>query len=115
METPNKQTMKILNPALLHAALAPNGSKIKFIMNESGTAFFSVSLQHRDVKTEGLSYDDDYRGNAVAGLIVGGRAEIRFHAGFSEERICNLWSQFLAAPECAGISPERPTYQGWTI
>jgi len=107
--------MKILNPQLLRAALAPNGSTIKFIMNESGIAFFSVSQQHRDVKPEGLSYEDDYRGNAVAGLFVSGRAEIRFHSAFSEERIRNLWRQFLAAPECAGFTIGSPTYQGKKI
>lgn len=107
--------MKIQNPALLHAAIAPNGPTTKFIMNESGIAFFSVSLQHRDVKPEGLSYEDDYRGNAVAGLFVGGRAEIRFHSAFSEERVRNLWSRFLAAPECSGITIGRPTYQGRII
>jgi hypothetical protein len=72
-------------------------------------------VQHWDVKPEGLSYEDDYRGNAVAGLFVGSRAEIRFHSAFSEERISNLWSQFLAAPECAGFSSGRPTYQNRAI
>ena len=107
--------MKIMNLPLLQAAMAPNGPTTKFIMNESGIAFFSVSLQHRDVKPEGLSYEDDYRGNAVAGLFVSGRAEIRFHAAFSEERIRNLWRQFLTAPECAGLAIGNPTYQGRAI
>ena len=107
--------MKIMNHTLLQTALAPNGPTTKFIMNESGIAFFPVSLQHRDVKPEGLSYEDDYRGNALAGLFVGGRAEIRFHSAFSEERVRDLWSQFLAAPECGGLSPGRPTYQGRAI
>lgn len=107
--------MKIHNPGLLQSALAPNAPTIKFIMNESGIAFFPVSQQHRDVKPEGLSYEDDYRGNAVAGLFVGGRAEIRYHAAFSEERIRNLWHQFLAAPECAGLAIGNPTYQGRAI
>ena len=107
--------MKILNPTLLQSALAPNGPTIKFVMNEGGIAFFPVSLQHRDVKPEGLSYEDDYRGNAVAGLFVSGRAEIRFHAAFSEERIRNLWRQFIASPECAGLAIGNPTYQGRAI
>lgn len=107
--------MKILNPSLLQAALAPNGRTIKFVMNENAIAFFPVSLQHRDVKPEGLSYEDDYRGNALAGLIVGGKPEIRFHSAFSEERVRKLWCQFLAAPESTGLPLERPTYQGRAI
>lgn len=107
--------MKILEPTLLQAALAPNGPTTKFIMNENGIAFFPVSLQHRDVKFAGLSYEDDYLGNAVAGMIVQGRAEIRFHSAFSDERIRNLWLQVLAAPECAGLPLGRPTYQNRPI
>lgn len=104
--------MKILNPSLLQSALAPNGPTVKFIMNENAIAFFPASLQHRDVKPEGLSYEDDYRGNALAGLIVGGKPEIRFHSGFSDERVRGLWLCLLASPECAGLRLGMPTYQG---
>ena len=104
--------MKIMNHTLLQTALAPNGPTTKFIMNESGIAFFPVSLQHRDVKPEGLSYEDDYKGNAIAGLIVSGKPEIRFHSAFSDERVHNLWHQLRSAPECAGLPIENPTYHG---
>lgn len=67
------------------------------------------------MKPEGLSYEDDYRGNAVAGMFVEGRAEIRFHSAFPEKPIHNLWNQLLAAPDCAGLSTGRPTYQNRAI
>ena len=38
---------------------------LKFLLNDSAIAFFPASQQHRDVKLEGLSYEDDYRGNAL--------------------------------------------------
>src|SRR4051812_19560840 len=60
---------------------------LKFILNDSGIVFFPATQQHRDIKTHGLSYEDDYRGNAVAGLITQERIEVRFHAAFSDEHI----------------------------
>lgn len=77
--------MKIINSELLRTALTANGPTVKFVMNECAIAFFSVSQQHRDVIPEGLSYEDDYRGNAVAGLIVSGKPEIRFHSAYSDD------------------------------
>jgi len=52
---------------------------LKFILNDSAIAFFSSTQQHRDFKLEGLSYEDDYRGNALAGIVSPPRVEIRFH------------------------------------
>jgi hypothetical protein len=104
--------MKILKLPLLQMALAQHGPTIKFIMNEEAIAFFPVSQQHRDVKPEGLSYEDDYKGNALAGLIVSGKPEIRFHSAFSDERVRNLWHQLRSAQECAGLPLATPTYQG---
>jgi len=104
--------MEILNLPVLRSALAPNGPTIKFIVNESGIAFFTASLQHRDIKAGGLSYEDDYKGNALAGLFVGGKAEIRFHSAFSDDRVRNIWREFRGSPECVGLPVGSPTYQG---
>ncbi len=104
--------MRIFNSPLLASALVTNGPTIKFIMNEDSIAFFPVSQQHRDVKIGGLSYEEDYRGNAVAGLIVCGKAEIRFHKAFSDEKMRSLWQELRSLPECASLPLEILTYQG---
>ena len=57
---------------------APRGD-LKFIFNHKGIVFFPAAQQHRDVKINGLSYEHDYRGNAVAGLVMKDRLEVRFH------------------------------------
>lgn len=98
-------------PALL-ASLTSNSPTVKFLLNENEIAFFPVSIQHRDIKPGGLSYEDDHRGNALAGLVVGGRPEIRFHSGFSDERVRLIWRGFTSCPECAGLSIPNLTYQG---
>ena len=104
--------MNLINISLLRSALAPTGPTIKFVLNDEAIAFFPVSEQHRDVKLGGLSYEDDYRGNAAAGLIVSGRAEIRHHAAFSDERIRTIWRELRACPECKTLPLENLSYQG---
>jgi hypothetical protein len=88
---------------------------LKFIMNDSGIVLFPATQQHRDVKLSGLSYEDDYRGNAVAGLISENRVEIRFHSAFSDERIRCLWSRFVRIPAIASAQLGQLHYQGRTI
>jgi hypothetical protein len=104
--------MRIFNPALLESALASYGLSIKFLMNEEAIAFFPVSQQHSDIKVGGLSYEDDYIGNALAGLIVSGKAEIRFHKAFSDEKVRSLWRKLQSLPEFSSLSLEFLSYQG---
>lgn len=95
--------------------LSPLHGSLKFLLNDSGIAFFLASLQHRDMKMPGLSYEDDYRGNALAGIVTADHVEIRFHQSFSDERVRALWSQALALPELSGIKFGRVLYQGREI
>jgi len=92
----------------------PRGS-LKFLLNDSAIVFFPAAQQHCDVKLEGLSYEDDYRGNALAGLVTPERVEIRFHRVFSDEHVRNLWSRVLAIREVAGAGLGRVYYQGREI
>ncbi len=88
---------------------------LKFIVNDAAIVFFPSTQQHRDVKAQGLSYEDDYRGNALAGLITAERVEIRFHRAFSDEHVKNLWSRAMTIPEIAKAGLGRLYYQGREI
>jgi hypothetical protein len=88
---------------------------VKFILNDVGILFFPAAQQHRDAKMPGLSYEDDYRGNAVAGLITQAHVEIRFHTAFSDERIRALWARVLMIPEIAKAGLGPLFYQGRLI
>ena len=93
---------------------APRGD-LKFIFNHKGIVFFRAAQQHRDVKINGLSYEHDYRGNAVAGLVMKDRLEVRFHKVFSDERVRNIWSDVLKFPEIAQAGLGPLYYQGRLI
>ena len=95
--------------------LKGESKNLKFILNESAIIFFPGTQQHRETKMEGLSYEDDYRGNAVAGLVASDRVEIRFHSAFSDERMRNIWSRVLAIPEVASAARGGVYYQGRKI
>ena len=95
--------------------LLETSKNLKFILNENGILFFPTSQQHRDSKIDGLSYEDDYRGNAVAGLITLQHVEIRFHSEFSDERVRNLWLRVLAISEVAKAELGQIFYQGRAI
>jgi hypothetical protein len=103
--------MQAVGTDLLGKASGP----IKFILNDAGIVFFPATQQHRDVKMPGLSYEDDYRGNAVAGLITRAHVEIRFHTAFSDERIRALWARVLMLPEIAKAGLGPLFYQGRLI
>jgi hypothetical protein len=100
--------MNVVNAELLQF----HRSGVKFVLNETGVLFFPATQQHRDMKLPGVSYEEDHRGNAVAGLMMPGRVEIRYHSGFSEERIRGLWRRLLADPALAGSDCGRLYYQG---
>lgn len=103
--------MQIVNAELLSQI---TGS-VKFILNDSCIVFFPATQQHRDNKSHGLSYEDDYRGNAVAGLIMPDRVEIRFHKSYSDDRIRTIWRKVSSSPELARIQFGQLYYQGRQI
>lgn len=104
--------MNIYGQEHLLAATAANGGMIKFLLNASGIAFFSVQQQHREMKFPGLSYEDDYRGNALAGTFQNGRADIRFHQAFTDEKVKLLWQQCGQKLPALGSSKAQAFYQG---
>src|SRR5688500_2547899 len=91
-----------------------NGSRAtaKVIFNASGAIVFPASEQHRDQKTVGVSYEDDYKGNALAAMISKRQMEIRFHRNFSDAQVESVVSSLLQHPELSFIREYRVTYQG---
>src|SRR5262249_17050155 len=85
---------------------------IKMVFNANGIIFFPATQQHRDQKAAGISYEDDYRGNALAAILENGRLDIRFHKDFSPQRVVLVIDSLATVTELAFFKQLRVTYQG---
>ncbi|MFZ4574220.1 MAG: hypothetical protein ACOYN0_07465 [Phycisphaerales bacterium] len=87
----------------------------KMVFNDRGAIVFPAKRQHREVKAEGISYEDDYRGNALAAMLRRDTIEIRFHGAYDDRAVARIVSQLLAMPELACLTKAQVTYQGRPI
>jgi hypothetical protein len=104
------------------ASMLPPGSHLilegksgKVLLNEAGIVFFGPGQQHSSVKLPRLSYEDDYKGNSLAGTFRPGRVDIRFHEDFSDERvwgIWQMWKRLCAKNGLTQLEPWEVYYQG---
>lgn len=107
--------MKALGLESIARDLAKDGYFVKCVANSTSAVFFPGSLQHREVKRDGLSYEDDYQGNALAATITPGRIDIRFHKNFSDEVVRSIFRDLLALPELVWAASFTVIYQGRTL
>ena len=77
-----------------------------------GAIFFPTAQQHRDQKAPGISYEDDYRGNALAAMLAPGRIEVRYHRDFTDLQVAHIIATLLADPRLSFLCGWRVTYQG---
>jgi hypothetical protein len=106
--------MEIVNQESLKEALA-TGTTVKFILGDNSIVFFSAAHQHRDIKSHGLSYEDDYRGNALAGSVTADRIEIHFHKSYSDNRIGTIWKRLSCSTLLSHERLKSVYYQGRNI
>jgi len=104
--------MYLSGTELIRGLAEQDGFSAKMVFNDKGAIFFPSSQQHRDNKGPGISYEDNYEGNALAAMLSPGKIEIRFHKGFSDERVTNMVRDLLGSPELALMSDWTVTYQG---
>lgn len=87
----------------------------KAVLNANGIIFFPESREHRDQKAAGISYEDNYQGNALAAMIRPRRLEIRFHQSFSDEEIATLVRNLAKNEALAFMGSWAITYQARKI
>lgn len=82
--------MRVIGQALLNS----EPKWLKFIFNSDGIIFAMPSLQHREIGSGGISYQDE-GGNALAGMIINGSIQIRGHSVLKPEadKIRELWNK----------------------
>lgn len=87
----------------------------KMVFNDRGAFVFSARRQHREMKAEGISYEDNYLGNALAAMVRRDAIEIRFHRAYDDKAVARVVGQLLALPEFSALALARVTYQGRVI
>jgi hypothetical protein len=96
-------------------AIQQPGYFVKCILADSAATFFPGTIQHRDIKRHGLSYEDDYRGNAMAATITPGRMDIRFHPAYPEEKVRTICRRLVQSPGMEWLGSFAVSYQGRTL
>ena len=84
----------------------------KMVFNEIGAVFSRVNQQHCDQKAEGISYEDNYKGNALAAMLAPGKIEIRYHQQFSDNRVAGIVASLMEQPRLSFMKGWQVTYQG---
>ncbi len=107
--------MKALGLESIAQEVATEGYFVKCIVNSSGAIFFPGTVQHRDVKRESVSYEDDYRGNALAATITPGKIDIRFHQNYPDDTVRSIFEELLGLPNLAWATSFTVRYQGRTL
>jgi hypothetical protein len=63
---------------------------IKAVFNANGIIFFPVTQEHSNQSGPGISYADNYKGNALAAMVTASRFDIRYHQDYSDKEVTNL-------------------------
>lgn len=107
--------MIVIGSEFIAARVAAGEFCAKLVFNDAGAIFFNADLQHCDQKAAGVSYEDDYRGNALAAMVALGRIEIRFHSDFSDAQVARIVSHLVRMPGLEMMRDWNVTYQGRAI
>ena len=67
----------------------------KIVFNEVGGVFGPPTGEHRNMRTEGVCYKDNYEGNALAAMIYPGKIDVRYHKNFSGPRVKEILDALL--------------------
>jgi hypothetical protein len=59
------RAMNLIGLDRIQNLLTQPGFSFKIVLNETAAIFLRSEDQHRDFKVEGVSYEDDYAGNAL--------------------------------------------------
>ena len=62
----------------------------KLVFNDRGFIAFPTRIQHSTMKAEGISYEDNDAGNALAAILKPGAIEVRFHRDFGDEAVAHV-------------------------
>jgi hypothetical protein len=105
----------VTGPDQIDDLIAGRVNDAKMVFNDRGAIVFSARRQHREMKAEEISYEDDYLGNALAAMVRRDAIEIRFHRAYDDKAVARMVGQLLSMPELSALTQARVTYQGRVI
>ncbi len=85
------------------------------VFNSNGAIFFPVNKEHRDQKSDRISYEDNYKGNALAAMLTPDKIEIRFHQEYSDTEVALIISALKQQPDMCFLKNWEVTYQGRSL
>jgi hypothetical protein len=104
--------MQILGVDSIRSELDSGGYVVKFLASDHVAIFFPRTTEHRDAGIQGLTYKDDSKGNALAGMMSPGRIEFRNHNRYSDERVKGIALAIINHPDMAFAREFTVIYQG---
>lgn len=104
--------MQVYGLDSIRSEIDSSGYTVKFVAHDQAVAFFPRTTEHRDAGVQGLSYKDDSKGNALAGMMSPGRIEFRYHSKFSDERVKQIALAMLHLPDLSFTQGFKVIYQG---
>ena len=107
--------MLVIDAEYLASQVARGSFSAKMVFNANGAVFFRADQQHRDQKAAGISYEDDYAGNALAAMLSPGKIEVRWHQAFSDQRVTEIIGALMRQPQLSFMRGWQVTYQGRTL
>ena len=87
----------------------------KLVFNEHGAIFFPVTQEHRHQSGPNIHYADNYKGNALAAMVMPGKIEVRYHKDFTDEQVSSMLSNILSHTQLECLADFATTYQGRVI
>jgi hypothetical protein len=107
--------MTVSGADLLANLVSQGRFSAKMVFNQNGALIFPAAEEHRHHKIAGISYEDNYEGNALAALLSPGKIDVRFHAKFTASQVSAIVLALLIEPELSLMRGWTPRYQGRTI
>ncbi|TWU18541.1 hypothetical protein Poly21_07050 [Allorhodopirellula heiligendammensis] len=104
--------MNVTGLECVGASIDQEGYLMKLIANETAAHFFPYTTEHRDIRIQGLNYEDDSAGNALAAMVKPGVIEFRHHRAFSDQRVRQIAVRLIAHPVGEFASSFSIHYQG---
>lgn len=103
--------MQLIGTDIAQALADGSLTSAKAVLNASGAIFFPSHEQHRDQRAPGLSYEDDYQGNALAAILDNCHIQVRYHEAYSEARVASVLTALAQHPNVRFLRDWRLTYQ----